>query len=55
MQARELDQGEYVRLGLVEAQHAPPGPQSLRQRREIEHHGRIGERKLAEVDGDVAL
>ena len=50
-----LDQLEDLRLRVAQAQGAPVRPEAPGDHREVEHHRRVGEHELGEVDDDVAL
>jgi metal-sulfur cluster biosynthetic enzyme len=55
VQTDVLDQGQHLRLGTAEQDAAAPRAQAARQHGEIEHHGRVGEDQLGEVDDDIRL
>ncbi|MBV9803541.1 MAG: DivIVA domain-containing protein [Solirubrobacterales bacterium] len=49
------DQRQHLRLGAAHEDAAPPRPQPASQDGKVEHHRRIGERELGQVDDDVVL
>jgi hypothetical protein len=55
MQTHPLDQLEDLRLRVAETQGAPARPEAPGDHCEVEHHRRVGEHELGEVDDDIAL
>jgi metal-sulfur cluster biosynthetic enzyme len=54
VQADGLDQRAHVGLRAAQPQRAALGSQALRETGEVDHHGRVGEVQVGEVDDDVA-
>jgi hypothetical protein len=55
MQAHDLDQGQDLGLRTAESDRPAPDPEAAREHGQIDHHGGVGERQLAEVDDDISL
>jgi hypothetical protein len=55
VEAHQLDQVPDLRLGPVQKKFAIPAAQAIREHRQVDHQGRIGEVKVAEIDQDIGL
>ena len=55
MQSDELDQVHDLRLRSAQQQAPLPTPQAVREHRQVDHQGRVGEDKISQVDEHVTL
>jgi hypothetical protein len=55
VQADDLDQGEDLRLRSAQADGPAAHAEAPGEQGQVDHHRRVGEHQLAEVDDDISL